>query len=512
MHSESDTDSCSFYPRRLIHVGREEEDALKLCEFDQPGNWMSKPGRDCKLDYLSLIYCWGTEAFLTTTTSNIDKLKLLIPEQELPQAILDAIRVTRALGFQYLWCDALCIIQGTDQVAVEDWENESKLMADIYSNSFLTICAASSHNATSTFLHPREAPGEQVRMTLHSSFQWSVYKQGSHEIVLSEPFYNVSEEQEPLDKRGWTLQERLLSNRLLIFGTDELTWVCRSACVRENGVPTNASLPTRDSAWHSIVEDYSSRSLTRSSDRLVAILGVATLFATQVGHQYYGCDYYMGLWASTFANDLLWFHRLRAASSPDERPRKILSEVPSWSWASTSGDVRFIKASAEPSPPTSFKLRHCSKIGSQWPLRSEACHYTAAIISGRTAHVEAIKCRQQGRYDEIANDACSLSFLGCALTTFVDYPFEITGVVDREYKGATERYVRDVWFLQVSARAGLILRKLPNARVPIPNSIPAKLYEKVLASRTFQMIGVYKVEHTSDVPLNFQKRSLIRLV
>jgi hypothetical protein len=43
--------------------------------------------------------------------SNIEaRMELLILE-ELPRNFIDAIKVTRLLGFRYLWIDSLCIIQ-----------------------------------------------------------------------------------------------------------------------------------------------------------------------------------------------------------------------------------------------------------------------------------------------------------------------------------------------------------------------------------------------------------------
>ena len=49
----------------------------------------------------------------------------------------DAIVITRRFGFRFLWIDALCIIQ----YIVEDWAQESSLMAGIYRNRGLMIFA-----------------------------------------------------------------------------------------------------------------------------------------------------------------------------------------------------------------------------------------------------------------------------------------------------------------------------------------------------------------------------------
>jgi hypothetical protein len=50
----------------------------------------------------------------------------------LPKTFKDAIELTRRLGFQYIWIDALCIIQdGRD-----DWKRECSLMGEVYAQGF----------------------------------------------------------------------------------------------------------------------------------------------------------------------------------------------------------------------------------------------------------------------------------------------------------------------------------------------------------------------------------------
>uniref|UniRef100_A0A0D2YK05 Heterokaryon incompatibility domain-containing protein n=1 Tax=Fusarium oxysporum (strain Fo5176) TaxID=660025 RepID=A0A0D2YK05_FUSOF len=63
---------------------------------------------------------------------------------DLPKAFRDAIEITRALKLQYLWIDALCIIQqhgegGKAGAAHADWNEEFSKMSDIYYNSYLTL-------------------------------------------------------------------------------------------------------------------------------------------------------------------------------------------------------------------------------------------------------------------------------------------------------------------------------------------------------------------------------------
>jgi hypothetical protein len=53
--------------------------------------------------------------------------------------------------------------------------------------------------------------------------------------------------------------------------------------------------------WASVVQDYSRCFLTKPSDKLVAIAGIAN--ALQAGSEQ---EYFAGLWRKTFLADLLW--------------------------------------------------------------------------------------------------------------------------------------------------------------------------------------------------------------
>lgn len=72
-----------------------------------------------------------------TTTSNLIHLQQAIDFGFLSQTFKDAIIVTRRLGFRYLWIDALCIVQDSEQ----DWARESSQMARIYSKGALMLSA-----------------------------------------------------------------------------------------------------------------------------------------------------------------------------------------------------------------------------------------------------------------------------------------------------------------------------------------------------------------------------------
>ncbi|KAF2034826.1 hypothetical protein EK21DRAFT_55497, partial [Setomelanomma holmii] len=60
----------------------------------------------------------GTAPIPKTTTVNIQKRRTVIPLLTLMKTFPDAIFITRVLGIQYFWIDALCIMQDY----LPDWE------------------------------------------------------------------------------------------------------------------------------------------------------------------------------------------------------------------------------------------------------------------------------------------------------------------------------------------------------------------------------------------------------
>lgn len=60
-----------------------------------------------------------------------------IPYDSLPQVFKDAAYIAARAGIDYLWIDALCIIQDSE----EDWAAESAAMGLVYRNGVCNIAA-----------------------------------------------------------------------------------------------------------------------------------------------------------------------------------------------------------------------------------------------------------------------------------------------------------------------------------------------------------------------------------
>jgi hypothetical protein len=352
-------------PSRLIDVGEDSTSKLHVSRQGEEGN------------YLALSYCWGIGASTyVLTTSNIIAMQNEIVWESLPRTIQDAIYLTRKFGYRFLWVDAVCILQDSP----EDWQIESSRMRSIYSQAIVTIAAAASPTASGGVLSLRpEIPGATLRfhdtMSPRSGTQpeWEPRALGDFGafgyIYVQRHRPSFYDENQPLHFRAWTLQECLLSQRIISYNSHQMTWECPSGIASERdasatsracstymlsdyqseskGTPlfeTNVKPEHKDWSpdrrWCTIVEQYSKRAMTKASDKLPALSGVVDRFQTFR----LGDTYIAGLWQSMLPASMLW---MVSAAFKQRRHKTYLA--PSWSWACMSAaiqhDILFQKAS-----------------------------------------------------------------------------------------------------------------------------------------------------------------------
>ncbi|KAH0832631.1 hypothetical protein AYO21_04821 [Fonsecaea monophora] len=293
-----------------------------------------------KARYATLSHRWGNfdESFILELT-NLESLTKDIAWSQIPKTARDAIEICRVLGIEYLWIDSLCIIQRN----ATDWNDQSQKMCTIYGQSYLNIAAMDSNNSSGgcfrstgsdTRYPPHNVPG-------HPGLQ--VQQQPHFTHLDFGANYATSPASPPLLRRGWVLQERLLSPRCVYYGKDELLWECKACAdclcggtnviarfkdahhrsLTENGDP----LPF---AWMRVTERYSSLDLTHDSDRAIALSGIAQ----EVVESGRGGKYLAGLWSDKLAYQLVW-----SLSNTFRRPREYIA--PSWSWLSVFGRVEY---------------------------------------------------------------------------------------------------------------------------------------------------------------------------
>lgn len=317
-------------PTRLIDV-----ETLKLWET----------GRQ-KGPYAALSYSWGknrSKRFKTRAESYNERLNGF-HEDDLPQTILDAVILTRKLGLQNLWVDAICIIQGNQK----DWASESAIMNEVYANATITIAATATKEAVEGFLGKRKTDNKP-RISLQSKCSNGIDSGTMH---ISQRVGSVYEdlERSPLCSRGWTLQERVLSRRTIHFAQDQLYWECQERSVSEDGLDFRDSFSINNffsntgdltqteefsqiaRRWELLITDYTNRTLSHASDKLPAFSGLAKEAQNRAGMSQ--DDYCAGLWKADLPRALLWEARPGACQQQKWR-------APSWSWASIDGLITF---------------------------------------------------------------------------------------------------------------------------------------------------------------------------
>jgi Heterokaryon incompatibility protein (HET) len=334
----SQHEHCSYnkdaeLPTRVLDVSHDRSQDVRLFV---PGQHDLRVGR-----YTALSYCWGMTPCVKTTSLNFSDHLKNISFRSLPGTIQDAICITRALNIRFLWVDALCIIQGRDEVARKDWETESSKMRTVYGNAFVTLSAAGAPNCQAGIFFPR-SPRSPVSLRF-LAFNNNDMVDGY--VYVDIPFRRFSlSDDEPIDKRAWTLQERLLSPRLVKYGTYAISWECHSASLAEfdAAVKTDSlkfyrlpRLLTTDH-WMRVIEDYSSRNITFIEDRIPAISGIVQQFQKCLKMRYVA-----GLWDSKSDHTILLRLLIWHVVFDTEQQWNNMARLPgpTWSWLSVNTPV-----------------------------------------------------------------------------------------------------------------------------------------------------------------------------
>ncbi|KAH7164682.1 heterokaryon incompatibility protein-domain-containing protein [Fusarium sp. MPI-SDFR-AT-0072] len=322
-------------------------------------------GFDVSTRYIALSHRWGAVQPLMLLKSLRDTFFKNIPFDTIPPTFQDATRLANALDVEYIWIDSLCIIQDSK----DDWQTEAAHMASVYSLAYVTISATAAQDSAaglreqhSMLKHPCEIipswtgfenqiPPVPVRIVNRSAFC---------DTVLAQPLF----------RRGWVFQEWILSPRTIHVARDQLWWTSASD-MTSGGFAANETCEGFDFdvhreyihtmapgtiysmegqgeeslqlVWHTLLQEYMSRSLTFESDRLVAFAGIASFYQSHATIK--ANSYLAGIWRHVLLQDLLWTISEGRKVSPPQNYR-----APSWSWASV-----------EPAPDTKKKFLIGSK-------------------------------------------------------------------------------------------------------------------------------------------------------
>jgi hypothetical protein len=228
-----------------------------------------------RASYVTLSHRWGGTQPFKTTEANLLEHKREIPLVGIAVMFRDAIILCRRLGIQYLWIDALCIIQDSPQ----DWSQEAGKMASIYRHPLFTISA----------LHAKSSYGGlfvQRRAQPHAVFQSPLTGKGKPKymgIRLAIPQFDDEMCDSSLASRGWVYQEKVLSTAILHYGANQMFWECRSRVMSESanqvGLKSEAFTyyfersiaramcedEPMDRVWENVVSDFTKKEFTRQT-------------------------------------------------------------------------------------------------------------------------------------------------------------------------------------------------------------------------------------------------------
>lgn len=283
-----------------------------------------------------------------------------IPESSISQTFKDAFDFTRklrVLGVKYIWIDALCILQDCQ----EDWDDQALIMGEIYGGAFCNLAASTGRDGTSG-LYPKLDGISRRTCTIKEILSRPL--KGPLALQNRDIMGNGVRDSTILS-RGWCVQELVLAPRVLYFGRDYAAWDC-STLTAEDSAPTqkiaselgylfhgrkfqfwgrvdqpDGNTPIDEDTdthrlkfyhlWLSVLRVYTYGNLTRHTDRLIAIGGIARWIHTGLGD---GEEYIAGLWKSYLHVHLCW-----QVQTGHQGYRLYPYRAPSWSWGSVEGSV-----------------------------------------------------------------------------------------------------------------------------------------------------------------------------
>ncbi|KAK7185327.1 hypothetical protein PSPO01_08443 [Paraphaeosphaeria sporulosa] len=366
-HKKCNLHKDGTLPDRVIRIG--QADSIIATE-----NWYESDVRlyetsNEKLPYVALSHRWGDEQPLRLLKDNLNLFQKNIDWSKLPKTFQDAIVSARKLGIEFIWIDSLCIIQDSK----EDWFEQSGKMAGIYEHAAVTLAATVADGGRAgCFVEPSpslrgcvtdgktkivvDGNEEKIRQLVARASDDSPIVYVRQDTEHDSPGHWASDRL-PLLKRGWVYQERLLSPRIVHFGSVDLIWECNERIHCHCGYyqpsgsrnpighpikPQHAMCLVADgdighglhARWVQLIEEYTALDLTFASDRVAAIAGVAKQFRRGLSNK----AYLAGLWEESLLTGLTW----QRACARQERARPAEpSEGPSWSWLSVTGPVTY---------------------------------------------------------------------------------------------------------------------------------------------------------------------------
>lgn len=218
-------------------------------------------------------------------------------------------------------------------------------MNQIYRSAKITLVSAAGNNANAGF------PGFG---TVDRNINTATTSISGFAIGTAAPTYLEAVDSSRWESRGWTLQEKIFSRRILVFTKDQVFFRCTQETLHEDTVlespskdwvidsgvgPTTAHmLESHDSGrpnhdfdrYADLVQNYTQRQLSKDEDALLAFSGISSEF--QASFDGSETAFYFGIPEAAFEEALCWQHL---------RPSPRRPGFPSWSWAGWVGQAYY---------------------------------------------------------------------------------------------------------------------------------------------------------------------------
>lgn len=246
------------------------------------------------------------------------------------------MELVRLLGEQYLWVDALCIVQDDE----EGKREQLRTIGSIYANAYATIAVTS--DVASCGLRGIEGVTSPITRRRHELGEKLVVRDlvEALKVDMDETLWN---------NRGWTFQEQIFSRRIIVFGKFEVSWeyhcgVWFDGHEPRNGLCSNRQpsvtrnfdvcpTPNLDDIFRHVAQ-YNRRELIYPEDVLEAFSGITTTLET-----WYPRGFCAGTPVCMLDNSLLWWKIVPLVRRQAKRQGAVASMPPTWSWAAWRGVV-----------------------------------------------------------------------------------------------------------------------------------------------------------------------------
>jgi hypothetical protein len=199
-------DYCKVH-KKLCQQQAVEVKGMKVidCDSEPPTVQTYQHGKP----YVALSYVWGK-------AGSDDFPPSTLVGENVPRTIKDAIKVTKDLGYSFLWIDNYCIDQKND----EEKRAQCARMGDIYAGSQITLFALGPDSNYGL-------PGVSSRPRLRRR-QCTAREEWKYKFISTLPDPHLFIKKSVWATRGWTYQEGLFTTRRLFFTDHQIYFECNS--------------------------------------------------------------------------------------------------------------------------------------------------------------------------------------------------------------------------------------------------------------------------------------------